>query len=299
MFRPPFFSRWLLSLLLSRNDRRTVMSDLGELYERRAARDGTRAANVWYRRQLVQYPHRVVAERLRQRVFAAPNYPNRATTHPRESMQNFLRDLQHSVRSLARTPMLTATIILTVGLGIGATTAIFSAINAVLLSPLPYPDSGRLVWIHTSSPPHEWPFSVADYRALDEQQTSFSQIAGYDQTTLTLNRGTVAERVRGKAVTWTYFPILGITPLLGRLFNETDGAPGTEPLVVVSHRFWMEYLDGEEASLGQTVRLDGTEYTVVGVLRPDAGPFEQDRDFYIARQWGPPPRKGPFFWYAT
>jgi putative ABC transport system permease protein len=295
MQRPPFIARWMLRLLLNRNDRRTVMNDLGELYVRRAARDGQRAANAWYRRQLAQFPPRLFVERLRRTAPPAPHQPNHSVSRSRESMHNFFRDLQHSVRSLARTPMLTATIVLTVGLGIGATTAIFSVINAVLLRPLPYPDPGQLVRIYTDSPPNRWPFSVADYRALDEQQTSFSQIAGYNQTTLTLNRGAVADRVRGKSVTWTYFPLMGITPLHGRLFTETDGAPGTEPLIVVSHRFWMQYLDGDEAAVGQTVRLNGTEYTVVGVLPRDVGPFEQSRDFYIARQWGPPPRKGPFF----
>jgi putative ABC transport system permease protein len=295
MHRPPFIARWTLRLLLNRNDRRTVMNDLGELYVRRVARDGQRAANAWYRRQVAQFPHRLFVERFRRTASPAPRHTDGLPSRSRESMHNFLRDMRHSVRSLARTPVLTATIVLTVGLGIGATTAIFSVINAVLIRPLPYPDPGRLVWIYTNSPPNEWPFSVADYRALDEQQTSFSRIAGYNQTTLTLNRGDVAERVRGKSVTWTYFPLLGIAPLHGRLFTETDGATGTEPLIVVSHRFWMQYLDGDEAAVGQTVRLDGTEYTVVGVLPRDVGPFERSRDFYIARQWGPPPRKGPFF----
>ncbi len=296
--RPPIFARWMLRLLLNRNDRRTILNDLGELYVRRATRDGQRSANAWYRRQLAQYPHRLFVEHFHRAGPSAPPHSGGLLGRARESMLYFLNDMRHSVRSLARTPVLTTTIILTVGLGIGATTAIFSVINAVLLRPLPYPDPGRLVWIYTDSPPNRWPFSVADYRALEEQQTTFSQVAAYDQTTRTLNQGDVAERVRGKAVTWTYFPLLGITPLHGRLFSEPDGAPGSEPVVVVSHRIWMQYLDGDETAIGQMVRLDGTGYTVVGVLPREVGPFEQNRDFYIAQQWGPPPRKGPFFMVA-
>jgi len=210
-------------------------------------------------------------------------------------MHNILRDLRHSVRSLVRTPALTVTIVATVGLGIGATTAIFSVINAVLIEPLPYADSDQLVRIYTDSPPNSWPLSVADYRALNEQQTSFTRVAGYSNRTMTFNRDDVAERVNGKLVTWTYFSLLGITPLHGSLFTEGDGAQGSEPKVVVSHSFWMRHLDGDENAIGQTLRFQGQGYTLVGVLPPDVGPFEHNREFFAAVDWGVPPRKGPFF----
>ncbi|MEE8346440.1 MAG: ABC transporter permease, partial [Dehalococcoidia bacterium] len=254
-----------------------MTSDLREMYEQRQARDGERAAAAWWRRQWRQYPFRLLAERLRRTPYHSPRRPAGRTSAMRESMHNMLRDLRHSVRSLARTPALTVTIVLTVGLGIGATTAIFSVINAVLIEPLPYVDSDQLVRIYTDSPPNKWPLSVADYRALNEQQTSFARIAGYSNRTMTFNRDDVAERVNGKLVTWTYFSLLGITPLHGSLFTEGDGARGSEPKVVVSHGFWMRHLDGDENAIGQTLRLNGEGYTLVGILPPDVGPFEHNR----------------------
>ncbi len=282
-------------LMLSRNDHRTVTSDLRELYEQRQARDGERAAAAWWRRQWRQYPFRLLAERVRRTLYHSPRGPAGRTNAMSESMHNMLRDLRHSVRSLMRTPALTVTIVSTVGLGIGATTAIFSVINAVLIEPLPYADSDQLVRIYTNSPPNSWPLSVADYRALNEQQTSFTRVAGYSNVTMTFNHDDVAERVSGKFVTWTYFSLLGITPLHGSLFIEGDGAQGTEPKVVVSHSFWMRHLDGDENAIGQTLRFQGQGYTLVGVLPPNVGPFEHNREFFAAVEWGVPPRKGPFF----
>jgi putative ABC transport system permease protein len=293
--RPPFFVGWIVRLLLSHDDGCAVTNDLHELFERRRARDGDRAATAWWRRQWRQHAYHLAAERIRNALRLRPRNPAVGSRQSGETMRNIFRDLRHSIRSLGRTPVLTMTIVLTVGLGIGATTAIFSVINTVLLRPLPYPDPGRLVRIYTDSPPNRWPFSVADYRALDEQQTSFSQIAGYRNTTMTLNRDDVAQRITGKLVTPSYFFLLGIAPAHGRLFTDADGLPEAEPTVVVSHSFWSQYLGADDAAVGQSLSFNGQEYTLVGVLPRAVRPFEQNREFYIAVQWGPPPRKGPFF----
>jgi len=108
--------------------------------------------------------------------------------------------------------MMTMTIVATVGLGIGATTVIFGAVNAALLRPLPYADPDRLVRIYTDAPPNRFRFSVADYLALQTQQTQFDQIAGYTDRAMAFSDGTVAERLRGRVVSWTYFALLGIRP---------------------------------------------------------------------------------------
>ena len=94
-------------------------------------------------------------------------------------LQDLLQELRVTLRGLLRSPMMTLTIVVTVGLGIGATTVIFSAIHAALLQPLPYADPGRLVRIYTDAPPNRFRFSVADYQALQAEQTHFEQIAGY------------------------------------------------------------------------------------------------------------------------
>lgn len=210
-------------------------------------------------------------------------------------MENLWRDLRHSLRSLARKPGLAVTIILTVGLGIGATTTMWSVVQAVLIEPLPYADPGRLVRIYTHSPPHQFRFSVADYLALAEQQTSFEQVAGYANAMMTFNRGEMAERVQVKVVTGSYFSLMGVRPLHGRALEPADDVPGGAPTTVVSHGFAQRHLGGAAAALGQTVRLNGTDHQVVGVLPALVGPFELGRDFFVPARWEPPPRKGPFF----
>src|SRR5262252_4285205 len=129
-----------------------------------------------------------------------------------------MQDVRICLRNLRRVPLLTATIVLTVGLGIGATTVIFSAVNATLLRPLPYTEPDRLVRIYTDAPPNKFPFCVADYQALQSQQTRFERIAGYQSRALAFSNGKVAERLTGRIVSWTYFGLLGITPALGRDF---------------------------------------------------------------------------------
>lgn len=212
-----------------------------------------------------------------------------------EHISDFRRDLRHAFRSLGKTPGLTATIVSTVGLGLGATTAIFAVVYAVLIQPLPYADADRLYRVYTDAPPYHWPFSVADYQAFEDQQTQFAQVAGYANVVMTFNRGEVAERVTGKTVTWSYLTLLGLSPVLGRGFSEADGGPDAEPAVVVSHRFWTRYLDSDRRAIGTPIRLDGRIHTVVGVLPPNSGPLEADRDFFIAARWPPPQRRGPFF----
>lgn len=205
------------------------------------------------------------------------------------------RDVHISLRSLLRAPMLAATIIATVGLGIGATTVMFAVIDAALLRPLPYKDPQHLVRIYTDAPPYWFPFSVADYQALEAQQTTFSAVAAYTNRAMAFSNGRIAERVQAKVVTWTYFDLLGITPALGRTFAAADGRPGSPPVVIVSNEFWQQRLGGRDDAIGQSVRLDGVDHLVVGVLPRTLGPLERRRDVFVAAQWTTPRRKGPFF----
>jgi predicted permease len=205
------------------------------------------------------------------------------------------QDLQICLRDLLRVPVLGLTVVITVGLGIGATTAIFAAVHAALLQPLPYRDPERLVRIYTDHPPFKFPFSVADYLALSEQQTSFEQVSGYTERAMAFSDGAVAERLRGRLVSWSYFSLLGIRPALGRDFTESDGRPGSPPVVIVSHGFWRDRLGGNPDAIGGPVRLDGSDYALVGVLPREVGPLEREHDFFVAAQWDTPPRKGPFF----
>ena len=208
---------------------------------------------------------------------------------------DLIQDLRISLRGLLRAPMMTATIVTTVGLGIGATTVIGSAVHAALLRPLPYANPGELVRIYTDAPPYKFHFSVADYLALQEQQTHFALIAGYHESTMAFSDGTVAERLKGRVVSWTYFSLLGIRPALGRTFTEQDGRPGSPPVVMVSHGFWRQRLGGRPDVIGKPIRLDGSDYELAGVLPATLGPLEQRQEFFVPAQWDTPRRKGPFF----
>jgi putative ABC transport system permease protein len=213
-------------------------------------------------------------------------------------LDDLRQDLRIAARSLLRAPLLAATIVATVGLGIGATTVIFAGVHAALLRPLPYSDPARLVRIYTDTPPFKFRFSVADYLALEAQQTSFEQIAHYTDRAMTFSSGSVADVVRGRLVSWTYFTLLGIRPVLGPGFAEADGRPGRPPAVMVSDAFWRERLGGRTDVLGSSIRLDGTDHTLVGVLPRVMGPLERSQEFFIAAQFEPPPRRGPFFYTA-
>jgi putative ABC transport system permease protein len=205
-----------------------------------------------------------------------------------------LEDLRVSVRGLVRAPVLTVTILATVGLGIGATTAMFSAVDAALLRPLPYADPGRLVRVYTDAPPFRFRFSAADYLALEAQQTSFERIATYTGRTMTFTDGDAAVLAKGRAVSWGYFRLLGIGVTLGRNFVEADGRPGRPPAVIVSHEFWQARLGGRADVVGRPLRLDGSDYVVAGVLPRQRGPLEHGQEFFIAQQFPPPSRRGPF-----
>ena len=211
-------------------------------------------------------------------------------------LEHFAQDLRIGVRSLLRAPILTLTIVLTVGVGIGATAAIFSAINAALLRPLPYADPGHLVRIYTDAPPFKFRFSAADYLAFREQQTQFEESATWTDRAVVYSDGVSSDVLRARVVSWSFFRVLGIRPAIGRDFAEPDGRPGTPPTVIASHAFWQRRLGGRADAIGAAIRLDGAEYSVIGVLPPLAGPLERRHDLFVIQQFASPQRRGPFFY---
>lgn len=209
-------------------------------------------------------------------------------------MPDLWRDLVYSVRSLARTPALTATIVLTVGIGLGATTGMVSVVRAVLVNPLPYAAPGEIFWIYTDNPPYRFRFSVVDYRALEADHAAFSAVAGYQTSTVTVTEGGVAERATAKSVTGSYFPLLGQTAFIGRLFDVSDDARG-DRVVVVTAGYWARRFGSDPGVLGRPMTIDGASYTIVGVLQKTVGPLEHNVAVFTAARWPTPTRKGPFF----
>lgn len=277
--------RWLLRWLVGDDDRRVIENELAELYEFRRRQDGDRAAARWLRRQQLLYPLHVMTDRLRGAL------PARGTL-----MSNLWRDLVYSVRSLLRAPIVAATIVLTVGIGLGATTAMTSVIRAVLVSPLPYPNANELYWIYTDAAPYRFRFSVVDYRALEADHPTFSAIAGYQSAQVTVADAGSSERVTAKDVTGSYFTLLGQKSVAGRLIGPDDEARG-DRVAVLAYSYWMRHFGGQPI-VGRTLTVDGESVTIVGVLEQSDGPLERNVSLFTAEHWPTPKRKGPFFTMA-
>jgi predicted permease len=210
--------------------------------------------------------------------------------------QDVTQDLRIGVRSLLRAPVLTLTIIVTVGLGLGATVAIFSAVSAALLRPLPYSEPETLVRIYTDTPPFKFRFSAVDYLAFTERQRRFERHATYTDRAVSFINGDTAELLRARVVSWGFFSVLGIRPMIGRDFDEQDGEVGNPPVAIASHGFWQRRLGGRTDVVGKPVRLDGADYTLVGVTPAAAGPLDRGFDLFLIQQFTPPTRKGPFLY---
>jgi len=187
-----------------------------------------------------------------------------------------LQDLRYAARALRRSPAFTAIAVLTLALGIGANTAIFSVVNGVLLRPLPYTEPDRLVRVFTAfrgSGVERYAVSQPEFMDYKGLARAFENAAAYAGTGLTLTGGCAAgssacepERVRAVAATRDLFPVLGIAPERGRNFEGDEGRQGREPVVIVTHEFWQNRFGGEPALLGRTLTLNGIARRVVGIL---------------------------------
>ena len=167
-------------------------------------------------------------------------------------MAHFWRDLIYSARSLMRAPMLTATIVLTIGVGLGATTGMLGVIRAVLLNPLPYADADEIYWIYTDNAPFRFRFSVVDYRAFEADHPAFSEIAAYQNSRVTVTEGGQSERVLIRSVTGSYFPLLRQRPRFGRLFEPADDTGG-DRLAVLTTPYWTRRFGADPAVLGRSM----------------------------------------------
>jgi predicted permease len=178
-------------------------------------------------------------------------------------LENFLQDLRYGARSMRRAPGFTAVAVIALALGIGANAAIFSVVNAVLLRPLAYKDSARLVTILHGG---DDPVAVANYIDWRDQSRSFEAMAAADYWSPSLTGVDTPERLLGLRVTQNLLPMLGVQPLLGRLFVQGEDRVGAEHEVILSYNLWLRRFDGDRGILGKTIVLDGTSYAIVGVM---------------------------------
>ncbi len=182
-------------------------------------------------------------------------------------MTDFIRDLRQGFRLLSRAPGFAVTAILTLALGIGATTALFTVVNAVLLEPLPFPDSNRLVQVWRSELPALTYGSASYARYLDwrHHQRVFNDLGAWSPRGFTLSGPEGPERVAGAMASASFFNVIGAPPVAGRYFREDEDRRGAEKVTVISEGLWRRRYQGATTAVGATAQIDGEAYTIVGV----------------------------------
>jgi putative ABC transport system permease protein len=199
-------------------------------------------------------------------------------------MFDLIRDVRHSARRLARTPVFTLATLLTLALGIGANTAIFSVVNTVLLEALPFPEPDRLVGLWQSAPGvsiKDLNASIADYITYREDSRTLEDVAIWNGTALTVTGLAEPERVDGISATFRLLPILGVQPALGRAFVERDDDPHSPEVVMLGHGYWQRRFGGDPGVVGRRITVDGTAREIIGVLPQAFWFMDMPRDVVV------------------
>src|SRR5689334_14606602 len=186
-------------------------------------------------------------------------------------MNTWMQDIRFALRSFAKNPWFTVAAVLSLAIGIGANTSIFSVANALLFRPLPYRDPDRLVILWNRSPgldiTQDW-FSTAQYFDIRNNHHGFEQLAVAIGGKYTLTSDGEPERVGVARISSSLLPLLGGRALLGRLFSQNDDAAGQPPSAILTYDFWQRRYGGDPHMPGKTVILDGVLYPVAGILPP-------------------------------
>ncbi len=270
--KPPRLARFILGRMALHRAETTVQADLEELFDQRVERDGKWFAVVWYWRQAISFA--VHAPSLQ----SGSRRASRARTLG--AMTGIVSDIRSAMRGLIRAPGFSAVAILTLALGIGANTAIFSVVNAVLIRPLPYVEPDQLVtirsvnseWEHSDVPRLQYMWnrgyspSMMDYRDWIGMNSSFQALGAFIDGEFTLTGAERPERVGGARVTSGLFSTLGVGPLLGRTLVADEDDVGASAAVVLSHRLWKRSFAGDDGIVGRTITLNDHQYAVVGVM---------------------------------
>src|SRR5215813_9263829 len=195
-------------------------------------------------------------------------------------IDSLLQDIRYGVRILVRNPGFTVVAVLTLGLGIGANTAIFSVIYGVLMRPLPYKDGNQLVIVQQQAPlAHilNVPFSVKEVQDYRDQNQTLDSVVEHHSMSFTLLGGKEPQRVATGVVSANFFDVLGVKPLLGRTFVDADEQHGSDAVIVLSYQYWKQSHGGDPNIVGRTFQMNNRPHTVIGVLPPiPQYPIEQD-----------------------
>ena len=198
-----------------------------------------------------------------------------------------MNDLRFALRQLIKNPAFSAVAVITLALGIGANTAIFSVVNAVLLRPLPYPDADRIMVLNESANGQEFSVSLPNYEDWKRDNNVFKYLAITRRESRNLGGvpGREAERIPCASVSEEFFKVIGLSPKLGRTFNEEEEKPGGPSAVVISDRLWLHAFARDASVLGQTIKLHNQAFTIVGVMPAEMNsPQDTDVWFPFARR---------------
>jgi putative ABC transport system permease protein len=203
-------------------------------------------------------------------------------TWRREWLETLQADVRYAVRTLKQSPGFTAIVILTLALGIGATTAIFSVVNTVLIRSLPFPHAGELVEIHSKSTMFDFSSlgsALPDLNDARANVTSFANLAPYKYTTMEMGGDGKPQRVSGLTVSADFFATLDVAPVTGRFFTPEE-VSGKAHVVVVAKKLWAERFGSDPGAMGKALALDGEAYTIIGVAPDSLGSVYEDTKFF-------------------
>jgi putative ABC transport system permease protein len=260
---PPRLALRLLQHALPESERDALVGDLIEEFQAGASRLGARRARLRFWRETISA---IIAFRPRMR--ARPRTPSPGDSY----VHSFVGDLRHAARLMRRAPSFTALSVLTLGLGIGATTAVFSIVDPVLFQTLPYPQSHQIMLVNerdADGGPTTTGFATfADVR---RESRTLERVAVLGDWAPTISSGVgadaeAAELLMGDRVSWGYFRVFGVQPFLGRDFVAEDDTPATKNVVILSHGLWTRRFASDRAVIGRSILLDGDPMVVVGVM---------------------------------
>jgi predicted permease len=255
-------------------EREWVVGDTVEELARIRDASGEPAARRWLQREMWRVLVHAPRHRLAVSWGSAAATSQPAINEGDGPVRDFFQDIRYTLRLLGRGPAFTAIAIATLALGIGANTAIFAVVNAVLLKPLPFADAERLMLVHTLVPERARPgvynegsWSYPKYRTFTGSQQVFDEVAFFAGRDLDLSADGEPQRVRGEVVTERYPSVLGIAPVMGRPFTWDEvHAAGTPRAVMISHDLWTRRFGGDPAVVGRTIRINAAPYAVIAVL---------------------------------
>ncbi len=219
-----------------------------------------------------------------------PNAWTALRTIARTRADAIRHDVQHALRQMRRAPGFTAAAVLTLGLGIGATTTIFGAVDSVVLRPFAWADPSRVVAVAERWHDLDGSASVGNYTDWRDQSRSFAAMAAEQFSPINLSDGGQPERASGGRVTSDFFRVFGVKPLLGRVFRPGDDEPGQDNIAVLSYGFWMHHFAGDPRIVDRVVRLNNAPATIVGVMPPGFDPSASGEELWVPLAFTPAQR---------